>query len=119
MKRSPLRRRGRLRPGRKPKPRVSPESREAAYARTQGLCGCCCGRRAQGPPHHILPKQRWPELIDEPANLLPICFRCHQLHEEAIRRIPYYAIGSVWDLDLSEPQKRYIENTYPMDALML
>src|SRR5437016_4640195 len=94
-----------------PKDKVSPQTRTIAYERTNGICAAGCGRNGSS-WHHILPKQRWPELIDEPDNVILVCLLCHSRHEGAFKRLPRSAIRCVNRLVLDEPMRAYIERTY-------
>jgi hypothetical protein len=87
LKRAPLKRRPRRR-----KPKLSDATKAIAYHRSGGVCACRCGRRVErdNPAiyHHVFPKQRWPELIDNPDNVVCVAVDCHANHEVASRRLP-------------------------------
>lgn len=95
----------------KAKPKVSDRSRRQALARSGGRCVCCGARAVQ--VHHVLPRQKWPEFIDEPANLVGVCVRCHERHELAVERIPRRALpAAAVELADAHGLGWYIERTY-------
>lgn len=77
---------------RKPRPTVSETTRRIALHRTGGRCACGCGRPVEpsnpATYHHVFPKQRWPELIDDPDNVVAVAVDCHANHEAASHRFP-------------------------------
>lgn len=83
--------------------------------RQGGVCCCGCGRPISPGligAHHILPKARWPELVDEPLNVVGVFADCHASHETGMARLPREAVKLVLALPLDGPQRRYVENTY-------
>jgi hypothetical protein len=111
VKRSPLKR------TRRKKPQVSDETRAIVISRWDNL-GCACGcLRPVNPTnpacwHHVLPKARWPELVDEPDCLVLVAVDCHADHEVASRRLPRRVAARAERLAVTEPQKRYLETHY-------
>jgi hypothetical protein len=89
------------------------------WERHKGQC-CACGRRVTDwPPgiayHHIFPKDavHWPELVDDPMNVVLVCAECHSRHETAVVRLPI----RVTDLALEwcardEAMVAYLTRTY-------
>lgn len=57
-----------------------------AYGRSHGRC-VVCGSRKRLQPHHILPVNRWPGLLQEPMNVMALCAGCHDSHERWFRRV--------------------------------
>lgn len=96
---------------------------EAARVRSRSRC-VVCGTKEQSTdwphhPHHVFPVNgplhSWPELWDEPANIILLCPGCHDNHERAHKRVPRaklppetiaLAVGHV-------DRQIYLEDTYP------
>ena len=88
------------------------------YLRTGGYCACGCGKRAAlEAPHHVFAKQRWPELINEPDNLIAAAPDCHARHETAHRRFPQYAVRRARRLATTDAMRAYLARTYEDRAL--
>lgn len=97
----------------KRKPKVSQEVLIMVHLRTGGYCACGCGKPAiSTAPHHVFPKQRWPELINEPDNLIGVAADCHANHEVASKRLPRYAIRRAERLACTPAMKAYLDRTY-------
>jgi hypothetical protein len=125
MKRTPLKRTGNALARSKPlargkgllgrkrrqKPVLAIPIRVVAFDRTDGWCADGCGRRAQD-PHHILPRQKWPELINVAANVIGVHRVCHEAHENASKRLPRSVCAPVEALELTGAQVAYIERSY-------
>jgi hypothetical protein len=90
---------------------MSNATRAIAKERTGGLCACGCGGYGWS-PHHVFPRQRWPELIDEPDNVIYLDPGCHANHESGSRRVPRSAIRCSEHLARTEPMKRYLDSVY-------
>lgn len=96
---------------------TSAESREIAFARSGGMCvrpGC---RASAVEAHHVLPKQanKWPALVDHPANLVALCRAHHASHESAADRLLRAALPpETLELAESVGAMWYIELTYPV-----
>jgi hypothetical protein len=103
--------RGRLKPSRRKKPQMSLDTRVIAWARTAGRCACGCERRAVE-PHHILPRQKWPALVDSPENVVYLAATCHARHESGYKRLARAAVSPVGALPLTAQQESYLERTY-------
>lgn len=72
---------------RKPKARLSEASASIAFERYDGLCACGCGDDATE-WHHIFDQQHYPELADEPDNVVPVAPRCHRRHTDWLQLFP-------------------------------
>ncbi|MCA1571682.1 MAG: hypothetical protein LC798_15490 [Chloroflexi bacterium] len=119
------------------KVRVPVGIRAAALARSQGACVMCLHRanvdadtitpaalrrlirrgiiRRATQVHHVFPRQRWPELARELANLVGVCGGCHDEHERARRRLPRDVLPPE-TIALAGDDGRmlaYLERTYP------
>lgn len=90
---------------------MSFDTRMIAFARTEGYCACGCGKVATD-PHHIFPKQRWPELVDEPDNVVAVYRPCHAAHENAHHRFSRSVCATAERLAVTEPMKAYLNRTY-------
>ena len=66
--------------------RLSQESAEVAYWRSGGYCVACGGLATDH--HHVFYTQRYPDLADDPDNLISLCRGCHANHHSGMRRIP-------------------------------
>jgi hypothetical protein len=86
-------------------------TRMVAFARTAGYCACGC-RKLATDPHHIFPRQRHPELVDEPDNVIAVYRPCHTAHENAYRRFPRSICETAERLATTEPMKAYLDRTY-------
>ena len=110
-RRAPLARRPRKRRAAIPK-----AMRARIYARSQGRCVVCRTRRATT-LHHVFPVQRWPELELEEANLIGLCWECHDAHERALPRVPHAQLPRQ-AVELAKrvgpDAEAYIERTYPV-----
>lgn len=118
LKRTPLRRvaslQGRHGLSRKPKeakPKLSKESAEVAFNRSGGRCACGCSRPATE-WHHVFDQARFPELVDEPDNVVAVATACHKAHTDAFRRLPRYAVRRAERLATTEMRKAYLETHY-------
>lgn len=84
-------------------------------------CACGCGRRAdpRNPAcwHHVLAKHLFPELFDEPDNLVLLAVDCHSSHETAARRVPRRVIVRAERLATNPQRESYLDRTYgPREA---
>lgn len=91
------------------------------FWRQQGKCVCGCGRRIAPFPigyHHILPRQRWPELTNEPDDIVGVAADCHANHETGTTRLPRSACALAERLAICEPRRAsYLNRTYgPLSA---
>lgn len=85
------------------------------HARQLGLCACGCGGKIAAGPigwHHVLPKHKWPELIDVAENVVGVTANCHANHETAAKRLTLEAVDAVLGLNLDEQQRGYLGRTY-------
>lgn len=83
---------------------------EVAWDRDRGVC-VGCGLKARF-WHHVLSQQKWPELADEPLNVVAVCRRCHERHHTGVLRLSRSSVRVVEQLELTEPQKRFLERSY-------
>jgi hypothetical protein len=89
---------------------------QEVFDRTGGSCACGCRRQISPWPigyHHILPKERWPELVNEPRNIVGVYRDCHANHESGFTRLPMQAVKTVCWLALDGAQRNYLVRTYP------
>lgn len=106
-------------------PKIPTGVRNAALARSEGLCVVCVHdmrRRGQllagacraTQLHHVFPKAKWPDLAKLVENLIGVCPGCHADHENAHRRIPLAALPES-TIALAEAYGIgwYLERTYP------
>lgn len=101
----------RLRPKRRQKPILRPETRAAAFARSGGRCVRCGKRATQA--HHVFARQRWPKLVDVVENVVAVCARCHERHENAVERLPCSCLPDcVTGLVVDGRMASYISRTY-------
>lgn len=56
---------------------ISQRTRKIVNERDDGVCQLCGARGVH--LHHIIPRSRNRKLIDDPNNLITLCFRCHQI----------------------------------------
>ena len=97
---------------------ISPATRRIVLARVDSTrCACGCGRPTQptypAAWHHIFPKQRHPELIDEPDNLILVAITpCHANHESAYRRLPRKVAWRAERLAVTPAMEDYLTRTY-------
>lgn len=81
-----------------------------------GGCQCGCGRPADaGNPacwHHVFPKQRWPELIDNAQNVMVVAVDCHANHEVAFCRLPRRSVWRAESLVTTDAMRDYLDRTY-------
>lgn len=97
--------------------RISEKTRHIAWHRTGGLCANACGRRAID-PHHVFPQSKWPDLADEPNNVVALCRHCHAAHhsgnpdERLPRRVARHAMLLVGPDREGERRKAYLERYY-------
>ena len=98
----------------KTKPRLSQESAEAAFWRSGGVCAVCHGRATSH--HHIFPQTKYPELADEPDNLVSLCANCHLNHHSWAKRIPRNLVKDAEHLAKTGSQQRFLEKNYPNTA---
>ncbi len=98
------------------KKQVHPDVAREVYKRQKGLCICGCGKPiAEGPIglHHVLPKARFPELAQDPRNIVGVTAKCHANHESAYRRLKRYALAPIVASLLTTAQRRsYFRRTY-------
>jgi hypothetical protein len=98
------------------RPWMSERTRATVFARQHGRCICGCGQPiASGPIgyHHIWPRQRWPELADDPANVVGVTADCHAKHESASRVLPCACVAVVTEGIVVDNQMRaYFERHY-------
>ena len=92
----------------------------ALYGRQCVVCG---GKASQA--HHAVPRQTIVarggdsfEIAYDPRNGVPVCFDCHQAHENASRRIPLSLLppGVVAWAD-ENGFRWYLDRTYPHTAV--
>lgn len=57
---------------------ISPKVRQLVHQRDGKLCRLCEIRPATH-IHHIKPRSERPDLINEPNNLISLCYSCHYL----------------------------------------
>jgi hypothetical protein len=88
----------------------------AVYRRHNGVCCCGCRRVIRHPRpinfHHVLARQRWPELADDARNVVLACEDSHANHEAGYCRFPRRAVAVVEELPLDARQESYLERTY-------
>jgi 5-methylcytosine-specific restriction endonuclease McrA len=75
-----------------------------------------CGGRATS-HHHIWPQSKYPDLADEPANLLSLCAKCHMDHHSWAKRIPRSLVKHAEHLATTGSQERFLEKNYPGGAV--
>lgn len=112
--RSSKRGKGKAREGRstEPKPRLSYASAAVAHSREPAHTCCCgCGRRATE-WHHVFEQQHYPELADEPDNVVKVNPLCHARHTNRFRRLPRRAIRRAERLATTEKMKSYLDHKY-------
>jgi hypothetical protein len=95
----------------KQKPRLSEESARIALERSDGFCADGCGRQATA-WHHIFDQKRWPALVSEPDNLMPVAAPCHSAHTNAHLRLPRFACASAERLAVTPQMERYLDSHY-------
>lgn len=80
------------------------------------LCACGCGWRVEprNPAcwHHVFAKHLFPELFDEPDNLVLLAVDCHSSHETAARRVPRRMIVRAERLATNPQRESYLDRTY-------
>lgn len=78
------------RSSRKRRARVPAATRARVYARSDGLCVCGCGRKADH-LHHVLrvEKSDWAHLELVEQIMVGMYHDCHWAHEAALPRLPY------------------------------
>lgn len=106
---------GRRRASAAPRAVLSLETCQVVYRRQKGLCICGCGHRIAPFPigyHHILPKAKWPELIDVAENVVGTAADCHANHETAAKRLTLVHVACVAAVGLDEQQRAYLTRTY-------
>jgi hypothetical protein len=122
----PLKRRTPLRP--KPPerlPRPAPATLREVARRDFGRCIVCVYRgqhpQPAGPPHHVLPKARWPQWNDVSTNLVTVCLPHHDEHERAHRRISWEALPAPVQAWVRQQARgdavvaAFVERAYPHD----
>jgi 5-methylcytosine-specific restriction endonuclease McrA len=63
--------------------------------------------------HHVLYTQRFPELADDPDNVVALCRQCHADHHAASHRLPRKIARHAALLAEGSPQRlSFIERTY-------
>lgn len=63
--------------------------------------------------HHILPKARWRELVDDPRNVAGVFEDCHANHESGKTRLPLVKVAAILrGLTLDARQEAYLHRTY-------
>lgn len=96
------------------KQRLSVESAEAALRAWRALAGACvcgCGRRATE-WHHIFGQQQFPELADEPDNVVPVAATCHTAHTSARRRFSRRVCIRAERLATTAKRRAYLDRYY-------
>lgn len=93
----PLERRAKLQaPAPRPRVATPPDVWAAVLRRDRKQCVWCRHAGRVGPaehPHHLLPKQSWPELAGVVENVVALCASCHMTHEFSPRdRLPWDAL---------------------------
>ena len=106
-----------LKPKRKVKPKASFDTMMAVMDRDGVWCSNCSDADLPVQLHHLLPRQRWPELIDVPENMIALDALCHANHTSARRRIPRAAVKASEPLALNDQMKAYLDSRYgPLEA---
>ncbi len=62
--------------------------------------------------HHVLYTQRWPELGDEPDNLIALCRSCHANHHSGMRRLSRSLCRYAEKLADDGPKQAFLKRTY-------
>lgn len=101
----------------KPKAKLSAATRALVWHRSGGRCACGCGGQVDplNPAcwHHVFPKQSYPELIDNPDNIVLVTVDCHANHETAAKRLPMRVTRHAARLAEHDPAMRaYLTRTY-------
>lgn len=94
---------------------LSVSTMAVVHARQLGLCACGCGGKIAAVPigyHHVLPKHKWPELIDVAENVVGVTANCHANHETRAKGLARVAVSLVERLPLDSRQVNYLERTY-------
>lgn len=96
---------------------MSREVCERVRYRQRGKCACGCGRRIAPFPigfHHVFPKgdRMWPELVNEPRNIVGLAADCHANHETGMTRLPRSAVAIAEALVADARMGRYLETHY-------
>jgi hypothetical protein len=105
----------------KAKPRLSQESAMIALERFHPLglpfmpCICGCGARSQE-WHHVFDQNRYPELADDPDNIVPVAARCHADHTSAKRRLPRFACRYAERLAVTPQMENHLARHYLPDS---
>lgn len=64
--------------------------------------------------HHALPKSVWPEHRDNPANLIPLCFRCHNDWHAGLDAVTWDVLPDVTRILLrGVASPRWLDRWYP------
>lgn len=101
-----------LKRGRRQKDPVSLSTRVIAMNRTAYKCSCGCGRMANS-LHHAFPRQRFPELTNEPDNCIPLAWEpCHSNHETALHSLARSVIAPAERLATTSAREAYLDRTY-------
>lgn len=96
------------------------ELADGVWARDHGVC-VACGRPARKIPacfHHVLPKNRWPELTLCPENVRVVCEDCHSKHETGHTRLPRAVADLLEEIGLpvrgeaGNRQRSYLDRVY-------
>lgn len=97
---------------------VPADAKREALKRQGGHC-LLCSERGYLDPHHALPKDDWPDLVQLADNLLMLCRGCHANHEHAFRRVRRDELPACV-LALAEREGpralAYIDRIYPKGA---
>jgi 5-methylcytosine-specific restriction endonuclease McrA len=76
--------------------------RRAVMIRSHGICERCAGMRV-AEMHHRLPRSRGGALIEDPFNIVGLCWDCHRLVHDTNER-PWLVEGTVsWDKIYDRP----------------
>jgi hypothetical protein len=92
------------------KPKLSKESAEVAYERSEGDCVNCLDPATSY--HHIFYQTRWPELVDDPDNVIALCDWCHANHHAASHRLPRSVCGLAEALATTEAMEDWLDRIY-------
>lgn len=115
-----MRRSGIKRGRRRPKEWLQISTCREVLERQEGFCICGCGRQVAPYPlgyHHVFPKARWPELVNEADNIVGVAGDCHANHEAGSTRLPRRACDRAERLACSPPMEDYLTRTYgPKEA---
>ncbi len=70
-----------------------------------------CGEQAES-WHHVFYTRAFPELADDPGNVIPVCKDCHMRHHSAHKRLPRALIASAEGLATSNQRRAFLDRIY-------